>query len=201
MNGYARTQLSSTKADAPLTIDDVSLRKRQDQFSDDLLALLPRLRRFARRLTGSRDQADDLLQACCERALSRQHQWQPGSRLDSWVFTIMRSIQVNDLKASTHLRARKSLELDAEIPDEKGSTPERDILHNEVFERVNALPKLQQTAIVLVYVEGYKYQEAADLLGIPLGTLMSRLARAKAQVGKWISEGGNAITGKAHPTD
>lgn len=160
-----------------------------DQVSDGLLSLLPRMRRFARNLTGSWDQADDLLQASCERALSRQHQWQSGTRLDCWVFTIMRSIWHNELKALRHTKGKEPLELANDIADEASPCPERSLLHNEVFDLVAALPELQRTAILLVYVEGYKYKDAAELLGIPLGTLMSRLARAKAQVGEWISEG------------
>ena len=189
MNHTATTNLISSMVSAPLKTRDLSLREQQDQFRNDLQGLLPRLRRFARRLTESRDQADDLVQASCERALSRQRQWQPGTRLDSWVFTIMRSIRYNELKAVKHRTGGGSLGLDTEIADKRSHSPERDILHKEVFRLVNTLPNLQRAAILLVYVEGYKYQEAAKLLGIPMGTLMSRLARAKAQIGRWISEG------------
>ncbi len=192
MSHTATTNLTSPMVSAPLKTRGLSLREPQDQFRNDLQGLLPRLRRFARSLTGSRDQADDLLQASCERALSRQHQWQPGTRLDSWVFTIMRSIRYNELRAVKIRTGGVSLELDAEIADKRSRSPERDILHKEVFRLVNTLPDLQRAAILLVYVEGYKYQEAAKLLGIPIGTLMSRLARAKAQVGRWVSEGCSA---------
>lgn len=190
MNLDMRTDTYFSSTSLPQLGSPPTTRNQQDQFTDDLLALLPRMRRFARSLTGSRDKADDLLQACCERALSRWYQWRPGTRLDSWVFTIMRTIWCNELRALKHTKGKESLEAVAEIADQTGYSPERSILHNEVFGFVNALPELQRAAILLVYVEGYKYQDAAELLGVPLGTLMSRLARAKAQVGKWISEGG-----------
>lgn len=192
MNLYTRTNTYFSAPSAPPLASNPAPGDERDQFRDDLLALLPRMRRFARSLTGSWDLADDLLQACCERALSRQHQWRPGTRLDSWVFTIMRSIRYNELKAFKHTNGKEPLELTAEIADETSPSPEQNILHNEIFGFVNALPELQRVAILAVYVEGYKYRDAAELLGIPLGTLMSRLARAKAQVGQWISAGGSA---------
>jgi RNA polymerase sigma-70 factor (ECF subfamily) len=100
----------------------------------------------------------------------------------------MRSILYNQIRQDKIRTVKVPAEDSIDIADETGPSPERNILHNEVFRMVSALPEQQRAAILLVYVEGYKYQEAAELLGIPVGTLMSRLARARARVGKRFSE-------------
>ena len=100
----------------------------------------------------------------------------------------MRSIRYNELREENIRKEKTSPEDIARIEDKNSPSPERNILHNEVFRLVCALPEQQRAAILLVYVEGYKYQEAAELLGIPVGTLMSRLARARARVGRRFSE-------------
>ena len=153
-----------------------------DQFKIDLVALVPRLRRFALVLSQSSHTADDLVQSAVERALTRYHQWRVGSRVDTWVFTILHSIWKNELRARAIRQGRGFVDADT-LPDESPTCGvERTILLDQVYKQVNALPEAQREAMVLVYVEGYAYAEAAAILGIPGGTLMSRLARARASL-------------------
>ena len=152
----------------------------EPSFSHQLAALLPRLGRFALVLTRDRSEADDLTQATCERALSHTDQWQPGTRLDSWMFRIMQTIWLN------HLRARKVREAHAESTPpaaEASDAAERALLARlelgHVAATVMRLPEELRVVLVLVCVEGLTYREAADIAGIPIGTVMSRLARAR----------------------
>lgn len=166
----------------PLVDSKQAMNQEFEQFRKDLVALLPRLQRFARVLTHSPAQADDLMQASIERALSRRHQWKPDSRLDAWVFTILHSIWKNELRAQSIRRGQGFVDPEY-LPDGSSeSNNERTILLDQVFDQVNRLPEEQRKAILLVYVEGYAYREAADILEIPSGTLMSRLARARGRL-------------------
>ena len=148
-----------------------------DTLRRDLGALLPRLRRFARALTRHREDADDLVQIGVERALTRAAQWQPGTRLDSWVFRIMQNAWIDELRA----RARRDETfVDEELGEQVGvSTSETQIDAIAVRKAVSRLGDEQRAAVALVLVEGLPYKEAADVLGIPIGTLTSRLARAR----------------------
>ena len=148
-------------------------------FSDQLIAVLPRLRRFARGLTGTAAEADDLVQAACERALARQHQFQEGTRFDSWMFRIVQTIWIDQL------RARDVRKEDGDVAEERLGTDaprraiEARIALAEVRRAVDRLPPDQRTTLMLVTVEGLSYKEAAAVAGVPVGTIMSRLARAR----------------------
>lgn len=151
-----------------------------DTFHRQLIALLPRLRRFGRGLTGSVDDGDDLVQAALERAMSRSHQWTPGTRLDSWMFRIMQTMRLNDLTASRR-RHGNSQVLD---PDNATGGDLRDELESRLMldhvrEQVALLPEEQKSVLLLVCVEGLSYKETANTLDVPIGTVMSRLARAR----------------------
>lgn len=167
-----------------------------DRFKADLAALLPRLRRFGRTLTGSADAADELVQSACERALLRYHQWTPGSRLDSWVFSIMRSIWKNDLRSKRIRSGAGIVDPDTESRDDGRQTIEARLLLREVERAIEALPEGQRAALLLVGVEGYRYKEAAEILDIPIGTLTSRLARARLALGKKFEREANDTTGR-----
>lgn len=149
----------------------------------EIVALLPRLRRFAYALCRSLDDADDLVQGACERALGRLHQWQPGTRLDSWVYRIMQNLWIDQCRAQ-NLRG-PHLELE-EAADQTGSDGRRDTESRITLARVrramDELPEEQRLTLVLVSIEGFSYQEAADRLEVPLGTVMSRLSRARRRV-------------------
>ena len=160
------------------------------RFSDQLIAVLPRLRRFARGLTGTAAEADDLVQAACERALARQHQFQEGTRFDSWMFRIVQTIWID------HLRARDVRKEDAEMAEERlgSDAPVRRIEARlalaEVRLAVELLPPEQRNVLMLVTVEGLSYKEAAEVAGVPVGTIMSRLARARVALHQQLAAGG-----------
>lgn len=152
------------------------------QFRRDLVALLPRLRRFALTLTRNRDDGDDLVQAACERAIQRAAQWQAGTRLDSWLFTMMRNIWVSEMR-SRKVRLGRG-HVDATEADEL-STPVAAPDHlyaNQLIAMVMSLPEGLSSCLLLVSVEGHSYQDAAGILDIPIGTVMSRMSRARVMM-------------------
>lgn len=155
----------------------------QDHVRAGLAPLYPRLWRYALTTTGRRDWADDLAQATCARALAKADQFTPGTHLDRWLFTLAHSIWRNDLRAR---RVRTGLGL---IPVEEAGlqsrslSAETNLFSTQVLSNVAALPEAQRVAVLLVYIEGYSYREAAGLMDVPLGTIMSRLATARAKLG------------------
>lgn len=143
----------------------------------ELVDLLPRLRRFGRTVTRHREDADDLVQIAVERALLRADQWQPGTRLDSWIFRIMQNAWIDEVRA----RARHATTF---VPEEEGervgiATTDAQIDALAVRKAVAQLGEDQRMVVGLVLVEGLPYKEAAAVLDIPIGTLTSRLARAR----------------------
>jgi RNA polymerase sigma-70 factor, ECF subfamily len=159
------------------------------RFSDQLIAVLPRLRRFAAGLTRSASEADDLVQAACERALAREHQFQEGTRFDSWMFRIVQTIWIDQLRAHN---IRKE---DGEIAEERLGTDEpvrrveARLALAEVRRAVSLLPPDQRSTLMLVTVEGLSYKQAAEVAGVPIGTIMSRLARARIALQQLIDAG------------
>ena len=139
--------------------------------------MLPRLRRFGRTLARHREDADDLVQIAVERALTRTEQWQPGTRLDSWMFRIMQNAWIDETRA----RERRGQIFVAEEEGEHigVSTTDAQIDAIAVRKAVAQLNDDQRAVVGLVLVEGLSYTEAADVLGVPIGTLTSRLARAR----------------------
>jgi RNA polymerase sigma-70 factor (ECF subfamily) len=141
--------------------------------------VLPAITRFALVLTRSRSDSDDLVQMTCERALSRSSQWQPDTRLQSWLFRIMHSIWINELRSRrVRLSHRNNHEPIITVNDGERDT-ESKLELRRVEERVSRLPGTQRLVLLLVCVEGMTYRETADVLCIPIGTVMSRLARAR----------------------
>lgn len=144
---------------------------------EGIIELLPRLRRFGRAITRSYEDADDLVQIAVENALMRSNQWQPGSRLDSWMFRIMRNAWIDEVRA----RGRRQRVF---APEEAGehvgvSTHESQIDALAVQAAMQTLSEDQRMAIGLVLIEGLPYKEAAEVLDIPIGTLTSRIARGR----------------------
>jgi RNA polymerase sigma-70 factor (ECF subfamily) len=148
-----------------------------------IVSLLPRLRRFAHGLTPDRHLADDLVQAACLKALERWHQWQPGTSLASWLFRIVQNTWIDEFRS----RARQATDSDddalLDLPGEDGrAVVERRSELQAVRRGIAALPEEQRAVLLLVTVDGLSYQEAADALGVPMGTVMSRLARARGKL-------------------
>jgi RNA polymerase sigma-70 factor (ECF subfamily) len=153
-----------------------------EQFERELLNLLPRLRRFARSLTRDSTEADDLCQTAVEKALKRRQQWRKGSRLDAWMFMIMRNSWIDGQRSK---RRQSSVILPAEAADRAhaGIAEAADpVSAMHLHQAMNALPTEQHEAAALVWVEGFSYAEAAECLQIPVGTLTSRLARARKRL-------------------
>jgi RNA polymerase sigma-70 factor (ECF subfamily) len=145
--------------------------------ADEIAALLPRMRRFARALTYHREDADDVVQIALERALGRSGQWEPGTRLDSWIFRIIKNAWIDEVRS----RARRA-ELFA--PEEEGEHVGDDTAqaHQQrlaIQKAISLLSEEHRLVVGLVLVDGLPYKEAAEVLEIPVGTLTSRLARAR----------------------
>lgn len=166
----------------------------------EMISLLPRLRRFARGLTGSEVEADDLVQGACERAIQRIGQWQPGTRLDSWMFRIMQNLWIDAIRMGK-LRGSHLSVVDPEshqIPGVDGEQATMNRLTLEAVRRgVQRLPPDQRSVLLLVCVEGHSYKETADTLGIPVGTVMSRLSRARLALNHMVggADSGALIAG------
>lgn len=159
----------------------------------ELVSLLPRLRRFARGLTGDAHSADDLVQSACLKAIERWHQWQPGTSLASWVFRIIQNTWLDEHRA----RERRQTDTDTEALDAVVGEDGRDVLEwrsdaHKVRQLVAALPEEQKVVLMMVTIDGLSYKETASALGVPVGTVMSRLARARARLA-------DALQGKGLP--
>ena len=156
-----------------------------DEFQTALVDLLPRLRRFARALVRDAFQADDVVQTAVERALRARHQWQRGTRLDSWLFRIVRNAWIDETRAQSR-RTRVF------VPEDDGMAVGADPLPalearidlGKAQAAMQRLPREQREAIALVLVEGLGYAEAAGVLDIPMGTLTSRLLRGRAALAR-----------------
>lgn len=155
-------------------------------FAHDLVALLPRLRRFARALAGAPDRADDLVQSACERALRARDTFQPGTRLDAWMFRILRNVWI-DAARRAGARGGEHAALD-EVAEQAGwdgrDVTETRLMLAEAREAIAALPPESREVVALVCVEELSYREAAEVLGVPLGTVMSRLSRARVKLAR-----------------
>lgn len=152
-----------------------------------LPAMLPRIWRFALRLAGDKHDAEDLVQRSCVRALERQSHLRAGSSPLSWMFSIVYSIWMNEIR-SRQIRSRGQIQWDGDtvenISDESDAGPEMNLFYKQVVNAVEALPEAQRCVMLLVAVEGLSYREAANVIDVPIGTVMSRLARARATIGQ-----------------
>lgn len=148
-----------------------------EQIRDQIIGLLPRLRRFARTITRDPHDADDLVQISIERALLRFEQWRPESRFESWLFGIIRNAWIDEVRSRKRRdRVFLSEEAGENVSDAAGSSPANLLA---VQDALAALPEEQRIAVALVLIEGLSYKEAADVLQVPIGTVTSRLARGR----------------------
>jgi RNA polymerase sigma-70 factor, ECF subfamily len=143
---------------------------------------IPRLRRYARALVRDRDAADDLVQDSLERALSRMESWTTGDSPRRWLFTIMHHLFVDQLRRSK--RHVQAVALMPETIDAAASPPPQPdkLASVEVLSALQQIAPERRAALVLVAVEGFSYADAANVLGIPAGTLMSRIARGREEL-------------------
>lgn len=160
----------------------------QADLSEKLIELIPRLRRFACGLTGSLDRGDELVQAACERLLRNQSRLRPDTRLDSWLYQVIRNLHLDGLRSeAVRDRGAQQIRQIAELrPAERGAMDDHLLLH-EVAQAMQQLSEEHRSALMLICVEGLSYREAAEVLQVPMGTVTSRLVRARkalmAQIG------------------
>jgi len=161
-----------------------------DTIRAQMVQLLPRLRRFAIALTGSAADGDDLVQDTVERALRSLHQWEPGTRLDNWLFRIAKNRFIDGRRSH-----RRSSSVIMEAPEEAASAytdgiraTEAHLALKDVMHSLQNLPIEQREALALVVIEGMSYRDASDILGIPIGTLTSRIARAREALADLVPE-------------
>ena len=146
--------------------------------AQSLIELIPRLRRYARALAGERAAADDLVQDTLERAWSKLHLYRRGTDLRAWLFTVMHNVHVNRLRAT-----RPADPLEDEMPELAQRATQGDaLLVRDLDRAVAALPEAQRQVLLLVALEELSYEETARVLEIPIGTVMSRLARAREKL-------------------
>jgi RNA polymerase sigma-70 factor, ECF subfamily len=175
-----------------------------DPLLHELPSHMPRLWRFALRLARNTHDAQDLMQQSYLRAIERRHQWQPATSLISWLFAIMYSQWINELRSPQRRRQASFVSTDdfeAEGAPEPAASlsvdPEFALMCKQVVESVGELPEAQRLVMILVAVEGLSYREAADVLDVPIGTVMSRLARARLVIGERFLEGRAGAADKA----
>jgi len=146
--------------------------------AERLVELIPRLRRYARALVGDRAAADDLVQDTLERAWAKLHLYRRGTDLRAWLFTVMHNVHVNKVRAT---RATDTLE--DEMPELAQRASQGDALMVRDLDRsISRLPAEQRSVLLLVTLEDMSYEEVARTLGIPIGTVMSRLSRAREKL-------------------
>ena len=154
--------------------------------NNDIAALLPRLRRFARSIVYNREDADDLVQIAVERALGRSAQWEPDTRLDSWIFRIMKNAWIDEVRSRIR---RDNLFAPEEAGEHVGDqTAEAQQQRMAIEKAVGMLSEEHRMVVALVLVDGMPYKEASEVLEIPIGTLTSRLVRARAALQEILSD-------------
>jgi RNA polymerase sigma-70 factor (ECF subfamily) len=151
-----------------------------DTFESELTQLLPRLRRFAFSLSRNAADADDLAQAAIERALRSRDQWQPGTRLDSWLYRIMRNLWIDTVRSRGR---REKHEAPEDAAKDVGEDP-REAMHasmelQRAMSAMERLPDEQREVVALILIEGLGYREVAEMLDLPIGTVSSRLVRGR----------------------
>jgi RNA polymerase sigma-70 factor (ECF subfamily) len=162
-----------------------------DELREEIVDLLPRLRRFARTLARNPHDADDLVQIAIERALARSEQLRPDSRLSSWMFGILRNAWIDEIRTRGRRDRIFAPEALGENVGEPSTETHADIL--SVQDAMTRLPDEQRIAIGLVVVEGLSYREAAEIMAVPIGTLTSRLARGREALQAMLADTTGAL--------
>ena len=162
-------------------------------FSKDLIAELPQLRRFARALAGDAALADDLVQDCVERALKKQHLYDEARPLRAWLYAILRNIHVSQWRRTSNFGVM------ANVDDLQGNEPslapaqEQNLSVAIITKALDKLPAPQREVLVMVSLEEMSYREVAEIIGVPIGTVMSRLSRARSALQALLEERGTTV--------
>jgi RNA polymerase sigma-70 factor, ECF subfamily len=162
----------------------------------DIAPVMLRLRRYAKLLTRSMTDADDLIQETMLRALSKLHLWQPGSDLRAWLFTIMRNQHMNEIRRQ--VRARRLL-AGVDVDPVRSGNQISSLELSEVAVALSQLPAKQRSIILLIAVDGVSYADAADRLGVPIGTIRSRLSRARTALQQTLDRPRETSVRALHP--
>lgn len=153
----------------------------------EMIRLLPKLRSFALRLSRNPDQADDLVQTTCERAIRSLDQFDPATRLDSWMFRILQNLYLNSLRDSAN-RSRlfdlAMLDFEDSYDGDKAATSSIELKKVQTF--IGQLDEDNRQVLLKIAVEGRSYKDVAEELGVPIGTVTSRLARARLKLREWL---------------
>lgn len=157
-------------------------REPTDFIKRGLVKTFPRLHRYCFVLTADASLADDLAQAVCLRALEKSDQFQEETNFDRWIFKIAQRLWIDELRKQAVRQGGGLLNVnDVDLVD-LSPDPEASLLNREVLQSIMALPEAQRITVLLVYGEGYAYKDAAQILDIPIGTVMSRLAAAREKL-------------------
>lgn len=165
-----------------------------EDFRSRVAALLPRLRRFALAVAGTPHDADDLVQAAIERALSREGQWRPDTRLDSWMYRIVQNLWIDQgRRRRTRSESPGGLDDAIHVSGEDGrEVAERRLMLQQVRAAFAALAPELREAAGLVILNGMSYREAAEVLEVPIGTIMSRVSRSRRALEEALGVGPRA---------
>ena len=149
-------------------------------FESGLTELLPRLRRFAHALSRNGADADDLTQATVERAIRSRDQWEPGTRLDSWLYRIMRNLWIDTVRARGRKEKHEAPEEEAlGIGEDPSEAIETSLELKRAMAAMDQLPEEQREIVALILIEGFGYREVSEMLDLPIGTVSSRLVRGR----------------------
>ncbi len=162
-------------------------------FRNDLVKELPYLRRFARGLCGDASLADDLVQDCVERALTKSHLYDPARPLRAWLYAVLRNIFVSNWRRNAKFVGAKTV--DDLVGFEGSVAPEQDSNFSVavITEALDTLPTQQREVLVLISLEEMSYKDASEIIGVPIGTIMSRLSRARAHLENILEKRGTTV--------
>ena len=159
------------------------------EFQRELTELLPRLRRFAHGLSRNGADADDLTQATVERALRSHEQWQAGTRLDSWLYRIMRNLWIDTVRARSRKEKHEAPEVEAlGVGEDPREAIETSLELKRAMAAMERLPDEQREIVALILIEGFGYRETSEMLGVPIGTVSSRLVRGRSALLAMVGE-------------
>ncbi|VVT07326.1 RNA polymerase sigma factor [Rhizobium sp. EC-SD404] len=169
----------------------------RDEIGRQLIGFLPNMRRFGYTLTRNQDSADDLVQAACEKALANVTGFTPGTKFDSWMFRIMRNLWIDQIRKGRTAGPAEDIETQVDLVGTDGEREAHARMDlSDVSRAIATLPDDQREILLLVCGEDMSYKEVSELLGIPIGTVMSRLARARKKLVE--GDGINAGSRRSH---
>jgi RNA polymerase sigma-70 factor, ECF subfamily len=162
-------------------------------FQKSLVSEIPRLRRFARALCGDAALADDLVQDCVERALLKQHLYDASRPLRAWLYAILRNIHISHWRRAAQFGAMKPLDDMDESQAATGPEQDQNFSVRLIADALDHLPQQQREVLVMISLEELSYKDAADMIGVPIGTVMSRLSRARSSMQNLLEKRGTTV--------